>query len=61
MMSGAVTQIPYRMVKCQAISHPVRNLNAGEITGKSDQRTSVCVGDVCCGWVNCWDSFLSWW
>ena len=24
-----ITQIPYRMVKCQAISHPVRNLNAG--------------------------------
>ncbi|GCB38035.1 hypothetical protein CITFRE_01700 [Citrobacter freundii] len=23
-----ITQIPYRMVKCQAISHPVRNLNA---------------------------------
>ena len=29
MMSSAVTQIPYRMVNCQAISHPVRNLNAG--------------------------------
>lgn len=23
-----ITQIPYRMVKFQAISHPVRNLNA---------------------------------
>ena len=24
-----ITQIPYRMVKCQAISHPVRNLKTG--------------------------------
>ena len=43
------TQIPYRMVKYQAISHPVRNLNAGGITGASDQCTSVCAEDVCCG------------
>ena len=44
-----ITQIPYRMVKCQAISHPVRDLNAGDITGASDQCTSICAEDVCCG------------
>ncbi|SUX80213.1 Uncharacterised protein [Citrobacter youngae] len=25
-----IAQIPYRMVKCQAISHPVRNLKTGD-------------------------------